>query len=230
MRPDTDTVPRRFRLDLNTPAELAIRAAVDAVEALPADVRLTDAVVLLGQARERVADFVDRLAPAAPLPVGEGQTEGEPQQIPIVLPTLGKYRLSSLAELPDWMDRFRGHLERHEKNADLYMQEISGLHAWADMVRAAVASSRVPPVGKGQTPPEELGVQTVVDVYQVANNALTERELRSLVDHLRDRVAALLREQESLKERLKASQRDLHKATETIWQLEEAAKKVAKDA
>jgi hypothetical protein len=52
-------IPRRIRLDLNTPAELAIRAAVDAVEALPADVRLTDAVLLLQQAREKVADYVD---------------------------------------------------------------------------------------------------------------------------------------------------------------------------
>jgi hypothetical protein len=52
-------IPRRCRFDLSTPAELAIRAAVDAVEALPADVRLTTAVILLGQAREAVADFVD---------------------------------------------------------------------------------------------------------------------------------------------------------------------------
>lgn len=52
-------IPRRCRLDLMTPAELAIVAAMDAVEALPADVRLTDAVVLLAKARDRVADFVD---------------------------------------------------------------------------------------------------------------------------------------------------------------------------
>ncbi len=52
-------ISRRSRLDLNTPAELAIRAAVDAVEAAGCDVRLTDAVVLLGQAKDRVADFVD---------------------------------------------------------------------------------------------------------------------------------------------------------------------------
>ena len=52
-------IPRRSRLDQNTPAELAIRAAVDAVEALPADVRLTHAVVLLQEARDAVADYVD---------------------------------------------------------------------------------------------------------------------------------------------------------------------------
>lgn len=55
----SNEIPRRNRLDQNTPAELAIRAAVDAVEALPADVRLTGAVVLLQQARELVADYVD---------------------------------------------------------------------------------------------------------------------------------------------------------------------------
>jgi hypothetical protein len=52
-------IPRRIRIDQQTPAEAAIRAAVEAVEALPADVRLTDAVVLLQAARENVADYVD---------------------------------------------------------------------------------------------------------------------------------------------------------------------------
>lgn len=42
-----------------TPAELAILEAMRAVEALPADTRLTDAVVLLQQARDKVSDFVD---------------------------------------------------------------------------------------------------------------------------------------------------------------------------
>src|SRR5574343_921446 len=55
----SNEIPRRSRLDQNTPAELAIRAAVDAVEALPADPRLTDAVVLLQEARESVANYVD---------------------------------------------------------------------------------------------------------------------------------------------------------------------------
>ena len=54
-------VPRRCRVDLDVPAERAIRAAIDAVEALPADVRLTNAVVLLGQAKDHVSDFVDGL-------------------------------------------------------------------------------------------------------------------------------------------------------------------------
>jgi hypothetical protein len=43
-----------------TPAELAIHHAVQAVEAAGADPLLTEAVILLGQAREKVADYVDR--------------------------------------------------------------------------------------------------------------------------------------------------------------------------
>lgn len=52
-------IPRRNRIDKLTPAELAIRNAMIAVEELPADVRLTEAVVLLGQAQSKVADYVD---------------------------------------------------------------------------------------------------------------------------------------------------------------------------
>ena len=54
-------IPRRNRVDQWVPAERAIQDAVDAVEAMPADVRLTHAVILLGQAREAVADYVDAL-------------------------------------------------------------------------------------------------------------------------------------------------------------------------
>lgn len=56
---DIETVPRRFRMDKMVAAELAIMEAMQAVELMPADVRLTDAVVLLGRAKDRVADFVD---------------------------------------------------------------------------------------------------------------------------------------------------------------------------
>lgn len=55
-------IPRRICVDKMTPAELAIRAAIQAVEALPPDTRLTDAVVLLDQAKDKVADFVDGVA------------------------------------------------------------------------------------------------------------------------------------------------------------------------
>lgn len=72
-------IPRRNRVDQWTPAEHAIDAAVQVVEALPADVRLTDAVVRLGEARNSVADYVD----------GVGKTP-EPQQITLDdAPTIG---------------------------------------------------------------------------------------------------------------------------------------------
>lgn len=54
--------PRRIRIDKMTPAELAIRNAVGAVEDLAPDERLTRAVILLQQARELVADYVDDVA------------------------------------------------------------------------------------------------------------------------------------------------------------------------
>lgn len=52
-------IPRRAYVNKWTPAEQAIAAAIQAVEAAGADVRLTDAVVLLGAAQDSVADHVD---------------------------------------------------------------------------------------------------------------------------------------------------------------------------
>jgi hypothetical protein len=57
--PDND-FPRRNRLDLNEPVELAIYNAMQEVEKLPADERLTRAVTLLSEARNLVADFIDQ--------------------------------------------------------------------------------------------------------------------------------------------------------------------------
>jgi len=51
--------PRRNRIDLQTPAEATIRAAIAAIEAIGADTQLTDAVVLLGQVQDKVADVID---------------------------------------------------------------------------------------------------------------------------------------------------------------------------
>ncbi len=56
---DLKNFPRRNRVDLNTPAELAIRDAILAVEKVGASVGLTEAVILLGKAKDLVADFVD---------------------------------------------------------------------------------------------------------------------------------------------------------------------------
>lgn len=54
-----DGVPRRNRVDHYSEAELAIRSAVDVVERTGAHPWLTEAVILLGKAQDRVADFVD---------------------------------------------------------------------------------------------------------------------------------------------------------------------------
>lgn len=53
------TIPRRCRIDLYTPAETAIAQAMEAVEAAGCHPTLTEAVILLGRAKDRVADFVD---------------------------------------------------------------------------------------------------------------------------------------------------------------------------
>lgn len=51
--------PRRSRIDLDTPPEAAIRKAIDAVEDAGAHPLLTEAVNLLGQAKDKVSDFVE---------------------------------------------------------------------------------------------------------------------------------------------------------------------------
>lgn len=51
--------PRRIHVELMTPAELAINAALQAVEAAGADVRLTQAGDALIRAQALVADVVD---------------------------------------------------------------------------------------------------------------------------------------------------------------------------
>lgn len=53
---------RRDCIAESTPAENAIRTARDCVEAMGADERLTQAINLLGMARELVGDYVDGIA------------------------------------------------------------------------------------------------------------------------------------------------------------------------
>lgn len=54
-----DGFRRRSRIDHMVPAELAIRNAVRVVEGVGAHPLLTEAVVLLSEAQEKVADFVE---------------------------------------------------------------------------------------------------------------------------------------------------------------------------
>lgn len=52
--------PRRIQVEKMTPAELAIRNAIQEVEKVGAHRWLTDAVIALGRAQSLVADYVDR--------------------------------------------------------------------------------------------------------------------------------------------------------------------------
>jgi hypothetical protein len=52
-------IPRRCLIQEMCRAELAIRTAIHAVEAMGCDVRLTEAIILLGQAQSKVADVED---------------------------------------------------------------------------------------------------------------------------------------------------------------------------
>lgn len=54
-----EKLPRRIQIDKMVPAELAIIAAMLAVEDAGCDHLLTEAVVLLAEAKDKVADFVD---------------------------------------------------------------------------------------------------------------------------------------------------------------------------
>ena len=54
-----DGIPTRADMQWMTAAELAIREAMQAVEAVGASVALTDAVTLLSKAQDRVADHVE---------------------------------------------------------------------------------------------------------------------------------------------------------------------------
>lgn len=53
-------IPRRTRLDMMTPPEHTLRNAIQIIEDLGAHPLLTDAVVLIGQAKDKVSDWVDK--------------------------------------------------------------------------------------------------------------------------------------------------------------------------
>ena len=53
-------IPRRNRMDLMTMEELAIMSLITDIEQLGADLLLTDTVVLLGDAKEKLSDFLDK--------------------------------------------------------------------------------------------------------------------------------------------------------------------------
>jgi hypothetical protein len=55
----SDDIPRRRHTDRMMPAELACLCAIRAIEKLGCDDRLTRAQILIQQAQELVADYVD---------------------------------------------------------------------------------------------------------------------------------------------------------------------------
>lgn len=69
-----DGFPRRNRVDLYTPAENAIRAAIQAVEEAGCHELLTEAVILLGKAQGLVADFVEMYMTRVDLDLGDDHT------------------------------------------------------------------------------------------------------------------------------------------------------------
>lgn len=71
-------LPRRNYTDLFVPAEKAIWDATQAVEETGAHPYLTDAVVLLAQAREKVADWVDGVPLGEPAPVSASPETEDP--------------------------------------------------------------------------------------------------------------------------------------------------------
>jgi len=74
---NTPKMLRRVRLDLNTPAELAIFKAMQEVEKAGADVRLTEATMLLAKAKDCVADFIDGVEQSIPPAEGAEQLTKE---------------------------------------------------------------------------------------------------------------------------------------------------------
>jgi hypothetical protein len=56
---ETNTFPRRVRLDLLTPVEKQISDAVYSVEKMESDTRLTEASLLMQKAQNLVSDYID---------------------------------------------------------------------------------------------------------------------------------------------------------------------------
>ena len=54
-------IPRRNRLDLNTPAELAIHNAIQEIEKIGAHESLTRAQIYLTKAKNLVGDYIDEM-------------------------------------------------------------------------------------------------------------------------------------------------------------------------
>ena len=100
-----DQRPRRSDINQWVPAEKAIAAAMVSVEEMPADPRLTDAVVLLGKAREYVSDFVDGV-PRKSKPIIPPLESSQPIYIALIQTMIAKahqgVKIIGIAIQPQW--------------------------------------------------------------------------------------------------------------------------------
>lgn len=83
---ENNNIPRRAMLTTMVPAELGIHEAVNKIELLGADERLTNAINLMWQAKEMISDYVDEngiTAEAQPATFGEQivRTEFNPSNV-----------------------------------------------------------------------------------------------------------------------------------------------------
>jgi hypothetical protein len=54
-----NSIPRRAQINKFAPTEMAIFKSIQEIEKLPADIRLTDAIILLQRAKDKVSDYID---------------------------------------------------------------------------------------------------------------------------------------------------------------------------
>lgn len=113
MKTENNSVARRHRLDLNTPAELAIYNAMLEVEKAGADRRLTMASIKLQEAKTFVADYIDRINPI------------EPMTEPIDQATKNLIEKEAEEYAPD----------EHWINQDSYLGYIAGATVWAGKLK-----------------------------------------------------------------------------------------------
>lgn len=159
-----NNVPRRARLYEMTPAELAIAKCVDQVEELGAHVHLTDAVVLLGKAREKVADFVDSVPVAAP-------SSAPPTQEPT-------FTKADVERLRNPLEVYGG-LQNGRDDAEWY----AFCHALADRIEALGFSTAPLPASPTAPPSEPMTEADAKDILRQRDNRAAREALTKLADY-----------------------------------------------
>jgi hypothetical protein len=134
-----------------TPAELAIRNAMLAVEEAGCDVQLTDAVTLLAQARDKVADFVDKKPAKVTCPLCSALIDASaPPPCPACH---GKLRVMDVPTMIRGLVRAAESRERDEPSGKV----------WDDEVRLALEAARARGWGKNATGTLEEKLPTTLD-------------------------------------------------------------------